>query len=163
MDLSDLFRFSEGKWPVDEALVQTLHQRGYRDEGERFQTGFDQHVRDTLIEARQHAGPKSRMWFAWQGSDPVGCTAMIDRGDLGQLRWVVVVPEVRGHAVGKHLFETAISYARDQSWKGVYLETTDQLDASMSIYRKAGFVETLSEQQELWNGPGQLIRMFLQF
>ncbi|MEL7487520.1 MAG: hypothetical protein AAGJ87_09940, partial [Pseudomonadota bacterium] len=46
-------------------------------------------------------------------------------------------------------------------WKTVFLETTDGLDASMSLYKKLGFTETRRAREALWTGEDVVITMTL--
>lgn len=137
-----------------------LHIRGYSDEGPRFAGGFADYVRKTVEEADlTDPARASRVWFAERGSETLGCAAMIDRGDRGQLRWVVLVPQARGLGLGKALFGAAMAHAAAQGWPEVYLETTDGLAASMQLYLANGFAIARDEDAELWNGPGRMIVM----
>lgn len=136
----------------DEDLIVDLHTRGYAGEGERFHQGLGPYVRETVIEADLSGPGRSRVWFAEKDGETVGCTAMVDRGTRGQLRWVVLLPEARGLGVGRALFDGAMDYAAQQGWEEVFLETTDGLDASMAIYRKAGFKIVEEIEDVLWHG-----------
>lgn len=158
-DMDDRVTIRQGDWPAEAGLIVDLHMRGYASEDDRFSVEFGRHVAETLEDARANAGPASRVWFAEAGGERIGCTAMIDRGERGQLRWVVLLPEARGLGAGRALFETAMSHAREQGWSEVYLETTDGLEASMAMYIKAGFSEMSNEELDLWHGPGRLIVM----
>lgn len=148
-----------GRWPEDEALIVDLHMRGYAEEDDRFSRDFGRHVAETVEDARKNAGARSRVWFAEKDGETVGCTAMVDRGDRGQLRWVVLMPAARGCGVGGRLFSEAMDYAAAQDWREVFLETVDGLPASMAMYRKAGFEEVSNKEVELWHGKGRAITM----
>ncbi|MEO1100299.1 MAG: GNAT family N-acetyltransferase [Pseudomonadota bacterium] len=143
----------------DNELIVDLHRRGYAQEGDRFGETFPPFVLETVLAADLDAAGGSRVWFAEMGGQTIGCTAMIDRGVRGQLRWVVLLPAARGRGVGKRLFDLAMTHAHRQGWTEVFLETTDGLDASMTLYRKAGFTEVEVSEADLWHGRGQLIVM----
>lgn len=143
----------------DDDLIVDLHRRGYAHEDARFGDPFPPFVRETVESADLDRAGHSRVWFAESGGQAIGCTAMVDHGTRGQLRWVVLLPEARGRGVGRDLFDLAMAYARERGWYEVFLETTDGLDASMALYRKAGFSVVEATQTELWHGRGQLIVM----
>ena len=145
----------------DVDLIVDLHRRGYAHEPVRYGADFLEHVRHTVEEADIPAHPASRVWFAELDGETVGCAALVDRGDRGQLRWVVLTPETRGLGIGRRLLDAAMAHAAEQAWSSVYLETTDGLDASMAIYRKLGFQVDVSEDQPLWHGGGLFILMSL--
>ena len=141
--------------------IVDLHRRGYAAEGERYGADFLEHVRHTVGEADIPGRPGNRVWFAELDGETVGCTALVDRGDCGQLRWVVLTPETRGLGIGRRLLEAAMAHARVQGWTSVYLETTDGLDASMALYQRLGFTVEIAEDRPLWHGAGRFILMRL--
>ena len=149
----------------DSQLVADLHVRGYAEYGDRFANQhFVDHVGASVEEAGLDApGTRSRVWFIERDGEAIGCTAMIDRGTEGQLRWVILLPEARGHGLGRKLVELALDHARASGWRSVYLETTDGLDASMALYRKLGFeVERMDEDPDK-QPYGAFILMRLKF
>ena len=147
--------------PGDTDRIVELHRRGYAGEGARYGEEFLHHVRHTVEAADIPAHPASRVWFAERAGEPVGCTALVDRGGRGQLRWVVLTPETRGLGIGRKLMDAAMAHARAQAWSSVYLETTDGLETSMALYRRLGFTVDLAEDRPLWAGGGQFIVMSL--
>ena len=147
--------------PGDDALIVDLHRRGYVAEDERFRETFCTFVGETVAEAELDDPARGRVWFAERGEETLGCSAIVDRGDRGQLRWVVLVPEARGLGLGRSLVDRALLHARSCRYSQIYLETTDGLDASMSIYEKLGFVTVQDEVEPLWYGDGRRIVMAL--
>lgn len=146
--------------PEDSRLIVDLHADGYASLGARFDDRFLAHVAETVEEAAlDRAGHRSRVWFAETPARTLGLAAMIDRGDAGQLRWVVLLPEARGLGIGRALFEAAIGHACRQDWQQIFLHTTDGLDASMRLYRQNGFAVASDEEDDLWHGRGRLIVM----
>ncbi len=148
-------------WHTGDAdLIVDLHRRGYAGEGDTFAGHFPDYVARTVAEAGLgQSGNASRVWFTERGQEALGCAAMIDRGNRGQLRWVVLVPEARGLGLGKALFAAAMDHAAAQGWPEVFLETTGGLDASMQLYLANGFTVTSDTTQDLWDGPGRMIVM----
>lgn len=147
--------------PGDDVLIVDLHRRGYAAEDERFRETFFAFVGETLAEAQLDDPARGTVWFAERGSEVLGCAAMVNRGDRGQLRFVVLVPEARGLGLGRTLVDRALQHARRRGYGQVYLETTDGLEASMSIYEKLGFVTVHDAPEPLWHGEGRRIEMTL--
>lgn len=143
----------------DDDLIVALHREGYVHEGPAFGPSFIPFVAKTVAEARLGANENHRVWFAEAGGRTVGCTAMVDRGDQGQLRWVIVLPEARGLGLGKQLVDLAMAHAETLGCREVILETTDGLDASMTIYERLGFEVRERTIAELWQGPAPLVVM----
>ena len=145
----------------DVDLIVDLHRRGYAAEGDRYGEDFLRHVHHTVEEADIPGRPASRVWFAELDGETVGCAALVDRGDRGQLRWVVLTPETRGLGLGRKLLDAAMAHASAQGWTSVYLETTDGLETSMALYKRMGFTVDVDEDQPLWEGGGKYIVMSL--
>lgn len=143
----------------DDDLIVALHRDGYADEGAAFGPTFIPFVAQTVAEARLGENENHRVWFAEACGRTVGCTAMIDRGGHGQLRWVIVLPEARGLGLGKQLVDLAMAHAQALGCREVILETTDGLDASMTLYERLGFEVRERTIAELWQGPAPLIVM----
>jgi GNAT superfamily N-acetyltransferase len=155
-------RYRDARQPGDDQLIVDLHRLGYAPEGDRFGTEFCNFVAETVAEAQLDQPGRSKLWFAERDGEAVGCAAMVDRGDVGQLRWVVLLPGARGTGAGRKLVELALDHARSCDHREVYLETTDGLSASMAIYERLGFRTTSEQMAELWHGKGMLIEMALQ-
>ena len=123
---------------------------------------FEAFVARTIAEYVLDAGANGRMWLAERGDDLVGCTAIVLReGQVAQLRWVLVDPVARGMGLGKELVHRALEYSRANGCTKIYLETTDGLPESQTLYEKLGFVEVQNQPEELWDGVRPLIFMEL--
>jgi GNAT superfamily N-acetyltransferase len=145
----------------DDQLIVDLHRLGYAPEGERFGRSFWEFVAETVAEAQLDQPSRSKVWFAERDGETVGCAALVDRGDVGQLRWVVLLPSARGTGAGRKLVDLALDHARQCGHREVFLETTDGLPASMAIYERLGFQTTSEQIDQLWHGDGMLIEMSL--
>lgn len=142
-------------------MIVDLHRLGYAIEGDRFGEPFCEFVAETVAEAQLDKPSRSRVWFAELDEKAVGCSALVDRGEVGQLRWVVLLPEARGTGAGKKLVDLALDHARACGHREVFLETTDGLDSSMAIYEKLGFTTREAHVERLWHGDGLHITMTL--
>lgn len=154
--------FRHDRQPGDDQLIVELHRLGYAVEGDRFGPPFWEFVAETVAEAQLDQPGRSRVWFAEIDGKAVGCSALVDRGERGQLRWVVLLPEARGTGAGRKLVELALDHARHCGHGEVYLETTDGLASSMAIYEKMGFRTSDAHAERLWHGDGMHITMALQ-
>ena len=143
----------------DDDLIVALHRDGYAHEGPAFGPAFFPFVAKTVAEAQLGDNKNNRVWFAEAGRRTLGCAAMIDRGDRGQLRWVIVLPEARAFGLGKQLVTLALAHAETLGCREVFLETTDGLDASMKLYERLGFEVRERTMAELWQGPAPLVIM----
>lgn len=153
--------------PGDLGRLIALHGTAYVDDAVHFGLPFEAFVAKTVAEYVLDNKAQGCVWLAERKDDLVACAAIVERErdgrTFGQLRWVLADPSVRGAGLGKKLVAAAVDHARAQGWAGVYLETTDGLDASMGIYRQIGFVETGRETQRLWRGDTTMITMALDF
>ena len=145
----------------DDQLIVDLHRLGYAREGDRFGEPFCVFVGETVAEAQLDKPGRSRVWFAELDEKAVGCSALVDRGEVGQLRWVVLLPEARGTGAGRKLVDLALNHARACDHHEVFLETTDGLASSMAIYEKLGFQTSDAHVERLWHGDGVHITMTL--
>ena len=146
--------------PGDIGRIIELHGTAY--DPESFGLPFEAFVARTLADFFLDDAGLGRLWIAEREERLVGCTAIVHRADRqAQLRWVLLDEAARGRGLGRHLVETALNYCRAQGMTGVYLETTDGLDASSGLYESLGFRVTDAREAELWAGPRTLIIMRL--
>jgi N-acetylglutamate synthase-like GNAT family acetyltransferase len=160
MGTSDII-FRHDRRSGDDQLIVDLHRLGYVQEGARFGRSFWEFVGETVAEAELDRDGRSRVWFAERDGETVGCSALVDRGTVGQLRWVVLLPAERGSGAGRRLVDLALDHARACGHEEVFLETTDGLDSSMAIYEKLGFQVADEHIEALWHGDGVHITMTL--
>lgn len=143
----------------DLGRIITLHGECY-DILPGYGLRFEAFVGLTLAEYVLEAGAKGRIWMAEKDGRLIGCTALVLRGDgFGQIRWVLVDPSARGIGLGKKLVNLALDWSRDKSCTRIFLETTDGLPESQSLYEALGFEVVSDEPAELWDGVRPLIRM----
>lgn len=143
----------------DLGRIISLHGEVY-DSIDGFGLRFEAFVAQTLAEYVLQNEARGRIWMAERGGVLVGCTAALLRDDgRGQLRWVVVCPEERGQGLGKQLVVDAIQYCRSANCRSLYLETTDGLVESQTLYESLGFSIASSSITTLWAEPRPLIIM----
>ena len=145
--------------PGDLGRIISLHGEVYDPLG-GYGLTFEAFVGRTIAEFILDNNARGRIWLAEQGGRLVGCTAIALRdGDRGQLRWVLVDPSARGRGIGKQLVGSAMDYCHEEGCESVFLETTDGLLESQTLYEKLGFAVTSETVEELWDGPRPLIIM----
>lgn len=74
-----------------------------------------------------------------------GTVTLIGQGEeegVARLRFFFVEPFTRGKGVGKLLFTTAISMAKEMGYKHLYFSTYNLLKPARNMYRQLGFVIT---------------------
>jgi GNAT superfamily N-acetyltransferase len=146
----------------DLGRVIALHGKCY-DALPGFGVTFEAFVARTLAEYVLDAGGNGRIWLAEQNGRLVGCTAIVLRdGGLGQLRWVLVHPGARGAGLGKELVQRALAFCRKNDCTRIFLETTDGLPESQTLYESLGFEVVSDRPEKLWDGIRPLIRMELE-
>lgn len=147
----------------DRELVMDLHRRGYLNHDPRFSPAhidaMVESVGRMLDEVDIANTPGHRVWFAELGGKTVGCTALLRRGERGQLRWVVALPEARGKGLGRRFMELAVDHARALDLTDIYLFTVDGLTAARALYSAFGFVTVRAETASMWFGEGTEIEM----
>jgi len=136
-------------WIIERHAALYLQEYGFDAE-------FERYVLLGLAAYAQAASPRSQLWLAELSGRRVGSIGIVDAGEnLAQLRWLLVEPEARGLKLGRRLAETALDYAREQSYSGVFLWTLAMLPAARALYARLGF--TLSEQKTGLMGGMELI------
>ena len=148
--------------PGDLGRVVALHGECYAALP-GFGVTFEAYVARTVAEFVLGAGASGRLWLAERGRELVGCTAIVLReGGRGQLRWVLVDPSARGIGLGKELVNAALDYCHAHDCSEVFLETTDGLPESQTLYESLGFEVISDAPEELWDGVRPLIHMRLE-
>lgn len=109
-----------------------------------YDASFERYVAEGLAPYLRAFDPAlDRMWVAENDGRRVGCIAVHhveDRPRWAKLRWYLVEKEARGSGVGARLLATALDFARDAGYEGVFLWTVDDLHAARRQYERAGFV-----------------------
>ncbi len=84
----------------------------------------------------------SGMWLAFSGTEAVGCV-VLRRLDLipnsSECKRLYVKPSARGHHVATSLLDAQETYAIKQGLKWIYLDTYDELNDAIALYRDRGY------------------------
>jgi GNAT superfamily N-acetyltransferase len=83
-----------------------------------------------------------------------GCVALTEEGEgIGRIRWVVLLPELRGAGLGRLLIGELVDEARDAGWHTLQLETFSALRSAARIYRDLGFRVVSERVRQDWGPP----------
>ncbi len=125
--------------PGDIGFVTYLHGLLYSREY-NYGVGFESYVAAGLSEFyRQYNPATNRIWVAEHNGERIGFVLLMDRGQLAQLRYFVILPAYRGIGLGNKLMELFMGFLRACKYEGAYLWTTEELDTAAHLYRKHGF------------------------
>lgn len=115
---------------------------------------FEGYVCHTFEEFLENYSPeKDRMWLAESGGRIVGSIAIVSRSESrGQLRWFLIDPKYRGMGLGKNLLETALEYSKVFGFESIFLETTQDQEKAVGMYKAKGFKKIRETPVELWGG-----------
>ncbi|MBQ3078184.1 MAG: GNAT family N-acetyltransferase [Clostridia bacterium] len=140
--------------PGDAGAIIALHGRLYCGEF-GYHPCFEGYVAKTFADyLTAPASPRDRFWLVEREGELVGSLAILDRGDCAQLRWFLLLPELRGKGLGRRLVEEAVDYCRTAGFPMVYLETATGLDAAHHLYRSLGFQQLAQEHAADFWLPG---------
>ena len=96
---------------------------------------------DTLFEVFQ--SPGSKYFLAELHGEMVGGGGIYPTdglpGDTCELVKMYLLPQARGHGIGRILIEKCIEAAAANGFKKIYLETMPELKQALSVYEKFGF------------------------
>lgn len=84
-------------------------------------------------------------WCLFDNEVLIGTVAVriIDIEDkVIELKRMFVLPEYQGKGYGRLLLDYAVSYAREQHYNKICLDTLKQFSAAQHLYRSCGFQET---------------------
>ncbi|KAJ4051140.1 hypothetical protein NW756_003714 [Fusarium oxysporum] len=77
----------------------------------------------------------------------------LQQPNTAQIRGFIVDERARGLGVGKRLMAAAMDFIEQQKFDKVTLFTSNTQEASLYLYKKAGFVVVKDEQKILWDVP----------
>jgi GNAT superfamily N-acetyltransferase len=131
-----------------------LQQRLYGEEhglDERFRIEVDASVQAAI--AGGWPASSGAVWLVDRGDHLSGSLALTQESPtLGQLRWFLLAPELRGMGLGRSLIAELLSEARAAGIHKLVLNTFSVLRAAAHIYRDAGFRLVSERESEHW-GP----------
>ena len=96
---------------------------------------------DNLFEVFQTPGSKyflAEIDGQMVGGGGIYPTDGLDK-DTCELVKMYLLPQARGHGLGRLLIERCIAAAKENGYKKIYLETMPELKQAMKVYEKFGF------------------------
>jgi peptidyl-dipeptidase Dcp len=125
--------------PGDLGSVIQMHGKLYKKEYD-YGLHFESYVAAGLHEFCEKLGTsRSRAWICEHGGQIVGFLALMDRGDLAQLRYFIIDPAFRGIGLGRKLMDMYMEHLHTSGFRGSYLLTTKELPAAAHLYTAYGF------------------------
>jgi len=99
--------------------------------------------RDTPETLRQIVtGPASGIWLAWLDEKPVGCVVLKSLASIpfaAECKRLYVQPSARGHRIADQMLDAQEDFARSQGLHWIYLDSYDDLQVAIALYRKRGY------------------------
>ena len=136
--------------PGDIGYITYMHAKLYAPQ-QGWDYTFDIYVALPLAEFAQFQSPRERIWILEEDDRIVGSVAIVEHsGQEGQLRWLLLEPEVRGQGIGRWLVEEAVDFCRTSGYKSIFLWTVDTLHIAANLYRSVGFVQKERLTHEIW-------------
>lgn len=146
--------------PADRDWMIATHIAIYeRDEG--FDATFGQLIGQILNDFIAHHDPACEQgWIAWDAETRLGSIfCMRLNAQTAKLRLFQLVPEARGHGLGRRLLETCTQYARVHGYSDMQLSTHKSHEAAVALYLRNGW--TIVEEKPVVSYGQQLIEQTL--
>lgn len=136
--------------PGDVGYIAYLHAAIYAPH-QGWDHTFDSYVAIPLAQFALRSSPQERIWIAEREGRIVGCVAIVKFSDEeAQLRWLLLLPEVREKGYGRRLVEEALQFSIEAGYSSVFLWTVSTLPAAAGLYRSMGFEERERLTQVIW-------------
>ncbi|HVC89462.1 MAG TPA: bifunctional helix-turn-helix transcriptional regulator/GNAT family N-acetyltransferase [Acidobacteriaceae bacterium] len=87
--------------------------------------------------------PCSGLWLAYLEEKAVGCVVLRRLGSIpfaGECKRLYVQPMARGHRIADKLLDAQEDFARSKGLRWIYLDSYDDLEVAIALYRKRGYV-----------------------
>lgn len=117
------------------SVVQTV----YREYG--FTWEADGYHRDLYAVEEHYLRPGGMFWVALHGARVVGCAGVTLHDRECELHRLYLLPECRGHGLGRRLLETTMTYGREKGCQRMLAWSDVLLKDAHRLYLKMGFVQ----------------------
>lgn len=125
--------------PGDLGYVTHMHGRLYKKEY-NYGLHFESYVASGLHEFYETVdSSRSCAWVCEHQGKMIGFLALVDRGELAQLRYFIIDPAFRGVGLGRKLMDLFMDYLKAKGFKGSYLLTTKELPTAAHLYTSYGY------------------------
>ena len=139
--------------PGDLGYVAWLHGKLYAEEC-GYLLNFEGYVLESLGEwAHKYDSKRDRVWVCESGGRIVGFLAAVDRGDSLQLRYFILLPELRGQGLGKKLMDEFIAWMKVRGIRKSYLWTTNEQHTATALYKRYGYRLTEEKTSRAFDKP----------
>lgn len=85
--------------------------------------------------------PSIHFFIAREDMKTLGCVALANKGDYGEIKSMFVDPRARGKGIAHRLMRKVEEDARTQGLTTIKLETGDKLTQAHSLYKAHGYVD----------------------
>ena len=89
--------------------------------------------------AEHFSDPHNRVYFAYEGGEPVGMVELELLPPLAEVAYLGVVPSHRGRGIGQALLAHALMEAQKSGVEAVKVRAHDHEKEALGLYRKLGF------------------------
>jgi Transcriptional regulators len=136
--------------PGDIGYITYMHGWIYQEEY-GYSSAFEGYVAESFHKFLIDYNPeKDHLWCAEHNGNIIGCIGIVGFGESAQLRWFLLDPHYRSIGLGKKLLQEAINFVKEKNYQRVYLDTTNDLEKAISMYKKIGFVKILEKPNNSW-------------
>lgn len=91
------------------------------------------------LESQELAAPNVTLFVARWNGKPVGCVALVDDTNYGEVKRLYVHKDMRGRGIAAELMVALENYCRDIGLLSVRLETSPALAEAVALYRAMGY------------------------
>ena len=108
---------------------------------DEYQESFDIVVRDSPHELTRYLAPPYGFWLVQQGAETLGCIALrpLPIAGEGEIKRLFLRPTARGQGLSDRLLDALESFAREQGYRRLLLDSKDDLVAALRFYRRRGY------------------------
>lgn len=136
--------------PGDIGYITHMHGWIYQEEY-GYSIAFEGYVAESFYKFLINYNPENdRLWCAEHNGNIIGCIGIVGYEESAQLRWFLIAPNYRSIGLGKKLLQESLDFVKEKNYKSVYLDTTNDLDKAISMYKRIGFVKKLEKPNNSW-------------
>ncbi|MFB6457117.1 GNAT family N-acetyltransferase [Chitinophaga sp. Hz27] len=139
--------------PGDLGYIAYIHGDLYAKEC-NYSLRFESYVLDGLKDfAKDYDVEKDKVWICLHNDRIIGSLIAQHRKDQLQLRYFIFLPAYRGIGLGKLLMAEFIAFMQERQIKQAYLWTTEEQQAAIVLYERAGFRLTAESMSDTFGKP----------
>lgn len=117
---------------------------------------------EEVLAMSQHYHPQKQSLYLvaqWQGKIVGGCGIAPFNGSIEtcELKKLFLLPDGRGHGIGKKLSQACLDFAKQQGYTQCYLDTLSGMTSAINLYQALGFAhlhgpmaETIHNGCDVW-------------